>query len=489
MRAELFTQAILAATLLTASLADNPSLRLPLKPLFPVSSTPSTQTLHPISLKPINPGKLHIVIPKTGKIASPEGPDLAKRLDLVDIVEDEATLAALDTVVGWDIHRIVQDKKAPNYFYYVPSRFLLEYDEEGYGLYVQYNSSEKEGDASVLITAHLAAPYKTGDISLLKAMLRHTMGLTDKVPLKIRAIQPTDVELDVETLSTGLSIPKERIAVQLPGSLRDTMTLTMRLTPDETEEVLALLSGAGLSGNVVVKVQEGSLTIPFHLTYTEFAGDPIPEISEWAKGKSIAKVTNVTPFPVTLRSIDAYVNTPKGPALVSKALKRTSAIAPHKARPFKLPSARELFGRQPLMAWFDMRLETECEPCLKKIDEEVRSGIALNPLENLSFEAIPSVFEKYGIYKIRLKVKTPYFTKKANKIAIKEIELTKEHHRDETLRIYMPPIKEGSEPLLFKYKITLVLESGEMVEGGWHKWRDTALYLGSKQLEALVKKE
>ncbi len=463
----------------------------------------ATQTLHTnlhatlpkvaqkrLIYKKIDPSKLKIVIPKAEEAKKPEGPDPARWIDLSDYLEDPTQLEAIEEMVGWDPHRIYQDKAAPNHFYYLPSRLLLTYDETGYGLYVQYNASGEATDASVLLTAMMRAPFKSGDAVLLKKILRSILGLDKKVKLHIHAVSPLRIEANLENLSHTLQIPKERIALQLPGSLRDSMTLSLRLTPDETEEVLALIANAGIGGNVAIGLdEETETTVPFRIRYSEFSGNPIPEIRQWIRGEVIEHVTNVTPFPIRLNALEGFVDSREGPRLVIKRFKKTSPIQPKEQRGVRLPPVQKVFGKKPILAWFGMEIDTSCEPCIKKIDEEVRSGIALNPLETLTFEAIPNVFEKYGIYKIRIKVATPYFTQKANRIATKEIELTPEKKRDETLRIYMPKKPKRPDPLLFKYRITIIFESGESVQGEWHKSRETALYIGTRQLEPILSKE
>ena len=437
--------------------------------------------------KKIDPSKLKIVIPKAEEAKKPEGPNPAVRIDLADHLEDPAQLEAIEKMVGWDTHRIYQDKAAPNHFYYLPSRLLLTYDETGYGLYVQYNASTEAADASVLLTATMRAPFKNGDAVLLKKILHAILGLDKKVKLHIHAIQPLGIEANLENLSRALSISKERIALQLPGSIRDSMRLSLRLTPDETEEVLALLANAGIGGNVMVQIdEEAQTTVPFRIRYSEFSGNPIPEIQRWLRGEAIEHITNITPFPVRLDSLEGFVDSGEGPRLVIKRLKKTSPIGPKERRAVRLPPARTVFGKKPILAWFGMDIDTSCEPCIKKIDEEIRSGIALNPLETLTFEAIPNVFEKFGIYKIRIKVATPYFTQKADRIATKEVELTAEKKRDETMRIYMPKNPKRPDPLLFKYRISVILENGESIQGPWQKSRDTALYIGTRQLEPIL---
>jgi len=471
----------------------NRLLALLLAPLFALGgANPAALDISKVGafkLRTLDPAVLKITIPKPGEEKKAEGPDPAARLDLVDVVDDPSKLAVLEEAVGWDIHRIIQDKNAPNHFYYIPSKMLLTLQKGRYGLHVQYNASEGAEDASVLLTAEISAPYRTGDTLLLKALLKKVMGLGTGVKLHIHALQPTDLEANVESILSGLALPKERVGVRLPGTFRDTMILSLRLTPDETEEALALIASAGLTGTVVARLEEGSVSIPFMIRYTEFSGEPIPELETWRAGGKVERVTNATPFPMRLESVNAYIDTPKGPEAIFKPLKKSSPLEPGESRRFQLPAVKSLFGPKTLVVWMGVDLKTSCEPCIERVDEEIRSGIALNPLETLHFEALPSVFEKFGIYKIRVKVKTPYFTQKADKIATKEVVLSPEKAQDESLRLYMPQSPKRPDPLLFKYRLLVVFTDGTTAKSEWIKHRDTALYLGEAQIGPLVKKE
>lgn len=467
-------------------------LRLAAKPIEPLNIKS-----RPITIKPILKTKLHIVLPpKRGVEKKPAGPDPSRMLSLTDVIDDSEQIRYLDSVVGWDSQRIIQDAEAPNHFYYMPSELRLLLTSHGYEVNFQYNATTSDDKSSVLMTARMAPPERYGDTALLKAILEEVMQsalATKELPLTakphIHAIGAMNAELDFTTIEGGLKISKERIGIQMPATLWDPMTITMRLTPDEAEAILALLSGAGISGDLRVEVSGKELNIPFVMRYTRFTGEPLPEIEAWARGESVKSVTNITPFPISLESLNAYVKTPTGPEPIVKKLKKSSPLKPGESRKLHLPSARKVFKNDPLIVWFGMTIHTDCEPCLKAIDEEVRSGIALNPLETLVFEAIPNIFEKFHIYKIRLKVKTPYFTQKANKISTKEIELTSDKNSDNSLRIYVPQHTGNNEPLLFKYKIILIHEDGSVEEGSWHKGRETALYIGAKQLAPIMHKK
>jgi hypothetical protein len=476
----LLTAALLAGTPGTAAETATMQMRtlkrvkpaIVRKPVTPVA----VRQLRPLKLKPIGDA-----------VKKATGPDAAAALDLVDIIEDEGLLEDIGSVVGWNPHRIIQDKTATHLFYYLPSALLLRCDAGKYALHVQYNAQEEGSNASVTLIAELEAPYRSGDMELLREILQAGIRPPASVKIKTKAIQPLNATARIDEIAAGLAIPPERIGVTLPATLREPLRLALSLTPDETEAVLALIATSGITGTVTIEVGGSGVAIPFRLHYGQFAGDVLPEAAEWEAGRALKQLTNASPFPLTLDSVNAYVLEKGQLKRISKALKEVAPLKPGKSRKFKLPSAAALFGGKPLIVWFGYRLETECESCLAEVDASVRAGIALNPLESLRFEAIPSIFESYGIYKLLLTVKTPYLTAKGDRVATKEIELTAEANRDESIRIYMPQKAKRPDPLLYKYRLSLVRSDGSEAGGTtWEEGRSLNLYIGSSQVEALL---
>jgi len=445
------------------------------------------QPVTAVSVKPLRPLKLK---PVGEAVKQATGPDAAAALDLVDIIEDEGLLQDIGSVVGWNPHRIIQDKTATHLFYYLPSALLLRYSEGKYALHVQYNAQGEGDNASVTLIAELEAPYRSGDMELLREILQEGIRPPASVTIKTKAIQPVNATAKIDEIAAGLAIAPERIGVTLPSTLREPLRLALSLTPDETEAVLALIASSGITGTVSIEVGGSSVAIPFRLHYGNFAGEVLPEASGWESGKTLKQLTNASPFPLTFDSVNAYLLEKGQLKRISKELKAGAPLKPGKSRAFKLPSAAALFGAKPLIAWFGYGLDTACESCLAEVDASVRAGIALNPLESLRFEAIPAIFEEYGIYKLLLTVKTPYLTAKGDQVATKELELTAEANRDESIRIYMPQKAKRSDPLLYKYRLSLVKSDGSEVGGtAWEEGRSLNLYIGSSQIEALLQKE
>ena len=458
------------------------------------ASTPAmVRTIQPMQFKPvttvrINPTMLKLknirpITPATTP-AKPQGPDPSATLDLLDIIDDPALLEDLGTVCGWDSHLILQDLAAAHVFYYIPREFLLKRDPDGYRLSVQYNSRAEAGQPSVMVTAEMEAPHNMGDTNLLKSILRQGLNLKSTDPLVIKALPGLGATADLQALATGLTIAPERIHLTPPAHLKQIFRLTLSLTQDETEEVLAQIARDGIVGSLNVKVKEVDLPIPIRIQYDNFAGPRLKGFDQWAEGKTIAALENLTDFPVSIEAINAYRLNNGNLERLSKNLKPVD-IDPGAKKSFKLPSAKKLLGDNLTVTWMGLTLDGNCADCIKSIDLKVRKGVGLAPSSALHIEAIPSIFEEFGLYKLIVHIQSPYFTAEANTVQQQEVALTADDNESDALMLFVPENK-GADPLLYKYKLEAVTETGETrVSSEWEDAKKLTQYFGSSQMEML----
>jgi hypothetical protein len=457
--------------------APAPVLKTDFKPLTTVRINPERVKIK--NIRPLTPGTA----------VKPAGPDPAASLDLSDIIEEPALIADLGDACGFDPHLIFQDRKATNVFYYLPRSIMLTHDPDGYGLSVQYNHQAEPGQPSVMLTAVLAAPFRAGDTVLLKAILRQALGLTPSDRLELKALSGIGAAASMDSLTAGLALPPERIHLLPPTHLRQSFRLTLSLTQDEAEEVLAQIGREGIAGSLNVPVGEAVAPVPILIRYARFSGDPVKGFEPWAAGRPVEQIVNITEFPLRLHSINAYRMRGHRLERIAKNLKQSDAIAPGGAKPFNLPSVTQVLGEDLLVTWLETDLETDCDPCLQTVDSEVRKGVALAPRETLKIEAIPMVFSEFGLYKIIVTVQSPYFTSEGDKLAEREVELSAAANTSSDLLLYVPAGK-GSDPLLYRYKLILVSETGESFQDAqWRDGQSLSQYIGSAQVEPLLAKE
>ncbi|MBN1907215.1 MAG: hypothetical protein JW927_19200 [Deltaproteobacteria bacterium] len=430
------------------------------------------------NLRPIKPAE---------KPVKPEGPDPAASLDLSDYIDDASLLDDLSHVCGWESHLILQDIAAPHVFYYIPREFLLKQDESGYRLSVQYNTLSEQGKPSVMITAELQAPYRSGDSAILKSILQQAFDLKPGDPLEIKAMPGLGATADLNALSTGLTVPPERINLTPPSHLKQEFRLTMNLTQDETEEVLAQITGDGLAGSLNVKVKETHIPVPIRISYSQFTGERLEGFYAWATGKPIDSLKNLTSFPVNIESINGYRLSGGKLERISKKLKPVD-IRPGKTKPFKLPSVKELLGDNLAVIWMGLSLDSGCTDCIRQIDLSVRKGIGVAPGSKIHLEAIPSIFEEFGLYKLIVHIQSPYLTAGGKSVKEQEAIITADANINADTMIFVPSDK-GENPLLYKYRLEAVMDTGESnISPVWEESRKLTQFFGASQLEKLIQR-
>lgn len=454
----------------------------------------SAKVSQPVRLKPLTAVrikkplllKLENIKPITSSAASvkPQGPDPTAILDLTDIIDDTDLLKDLEQVCGWDSHLIIQDSAATHVFYYIPREFLLKRDPDGYRLTVQYNSRAETGQPSVMLTAELEAPHRTGDVGLLKSIMRDALDLSAGDPLEIKALPGVGATADLEALATGLTIAPERIHLNPPAHLKQVFRLTLSLTQDETEEVLAQIARDGILGSLNITVKETALPIPIRIKYETFSGPRIEGFDQWTEGKSVAALENLTDFPLDITAINAYRLHNGVLERVSKNLKPLT-IKPGTSKSFKLPAAKKLLGDHLMVTWIALSLDGNCTECIKKVDLNVRKGVGLAPRSTIHLEAIPYLFEEFGLYKLIVHIQSPYFTAEGTTLQQQAIQLTADENENNDLAIFVPTGK-GSEPLLYKFKLEAVTETGEArVASEWQDAKKLTQFFGSSHVAVL----
>ena len=440
-----------------------------------------------VSLKPtlIKPALIPLHRIQPGALKKPEGPTTTASLDLDNSIDNSDLLEDLSQACGWNPHMIFQDKAAGHVFYYLPREFLLVRGDQGYRLSVQYNTQAEPGQPSVMLTAELKAPHRKGDIKLLKAILREALGLKSSDPLEIRSLQGISATADMEAVATGLALSADRIHLSAPGDFKQSFRLTLSLTQEEVEEVLAQISREGLAGTLQVKVGEESVPVPIRIRYADFTGKRVNGFDQWFKKKPTGRIENVTDFPIELLSINGYRMQGGHLERVEKQLKETRPIRAGESKPFKLPAVHKVLGNDVVLGWLGTVLDSDCPSCLQKIDQQVRKGVALAQGSPIKLEAIPGVFSEFGIYKIIVRVRSPFFVSGGKTVEEQEAELTEDANQNQELTLFIPAGR-GQNALMYRFQVQAVLESGESVqEEVWHDASQLSQFFGAAQLESL----
>ena len=441
-----------------------------------------------VRLQPIKPSE-----------KKPQGPDPERYISLRDLLDETLLLKDVEQIAGWDGDMLFQDKAVGNVFYYVPRVFLLKHDENGYAFGVQYNKQVDQDKPSVTLSMELSAQGFPGDTALLKQILHEALELKSSEKVKLKSLSGSGITVDFDSLSTGLAIDKERVHITPPKNLHDNLHITFSLTQDETESVFSLIAHEGMVGSLILPIsgdkansdskgEKSEVSIPFKIKYSKFSGDPVYGFEKWWLDKQqIGKVTNTSLYPLTLNAINGYIVKNGKLERVTKPFKKSVLLKPGASKKIKLSSAKKVLGSEILVAWLDSSLDTSCEDCIRKIKAQIDRGVSDNPTTDITFEAIPSVFEDMGLYKIIIRVKSPYYSIDRKKVEERTVQLTEEDNSS-SVPIYYPEKKKN--PLLFRYQIKMITNSGEeMNHENWIDGRELTKIIGSSQLESIMEQE
>ena len=451
------------------------SAQMPIKPIRTLNKAQL------IRLKPIKPSE-----------KKPQGPNPESYIALRDILDDPLLIKDIEKIAGWDSNMLFQDKAVGNLFYYVPRIFLLKHGANGYAFGVQYNKQIEQGQPSVTLSMELSAQGSPGEMALLKQILHEALELNSNEKIKLKSLSGSGVSVEFDSLATGLAIDKDRVHITPPKNLHDSFHITFSLTQDETESIFSLIAHEGMVGSLQLplgqKKDEGSMgqvSIPFKIKYSSFSGEAIAGFQPWWLEKQpIKDLSNTSSFPITISGINGYVVEKGKIQRVVKPFKKETLLQPGKTKKIKLPSAEQVLGKDLLVAWLDFSLDSSCNKCIRNIKSQIDRGVADNPTTDITFEAIPSVFEDMELYKIIIRVKSPYYSVDRNKVEERAIQLTEEKNSS-TLAIYYPEKKQN--PLLFRYQIKVVTQAGEEItHNDWIDGRELTRIIGSSQLEAII---
>jgi hypothetical protein len=234
-----------------------------------------------------------------------------------------------------------------------------------------------------------------------------------------------------------------------------------------------------------VPVGKKTISIPWNIRFREVSHEPIKGFDRWSPGLQAGdQLVNQGGYPLVVKGIHAYTVENGALKRETKPFSRPFTLEPGTQRAFTLPMAESLLGKNIVIAWLDTEWDTDCAECARAIRTEIERGVAAAPTVPILFEAIPTLFEEHAIYKLIVQVKSPYFIADASKVTDKQVVLTEEAP-SHTLALFYPDGK--SEPLLFKYRIKIIMQSGETIlSPEWVNAKEMELILGAYQITPLL---
>jgi hypothetical protein len=213
---------------------------------------------------------------------------------------------------------------------------------------------------------------------------------------------------------SGLSslIPEDNVKIiNQPQRVGDRIRVQAVMTQSQKEDVVASIRSGGLAGDIVFKTNNNSfeLVIPYFVSFTEFAGDWVSDITQLATTESIR---NQSPYPILMSGVVIYAKAKKGDQMKRHFVPLQKPVvidAGGKARADK--SFNDLiasFG-DVVSAWPNFE-RVSCDQCLNAVERDILVSPAQASRTELPIEAIPNIFDRFSLFKVLVEVRSKHFS-------------------------------------------------------------------------------
>lgn len=386
---------------------------------------------------------------------------------------------------------IADANKASGYYYYLPSRYHLDWSvDKGHEFSIVYNPAAAEGANSVQMHAVLAADIDPGDLAFVQNLVgRRGLGLKQLVPF------PYSVSPEVTLASTlGLyNIKKEQINVTGITEAANYAEISFVTDPVTKESIqLALTGKEGLNGSVDFNYNgdgggnQQAHKVPVHL---HLADERSFGIGRWDRDKPFP---NETPYSIKLKYL-RYLTAGQYdavPTIYTYDLKNTVVRQGGSARINGIPKPvveQQQFSR----IWVEYVIEKD-DASLQKVVEGITAGVTNINRSEVTVRTLTFQQELMVAF-VDLKVSSRYFDTKGTQETIKTINLAKEGETTKLGPLYLGKRQAGEakpgDPV-FKYKLRLTLADGTVKESKeWVECNDLNLAIGKVQVKPVLEQQ
>ena len=358
----------------------------------------------------------------TGPDPSLTGVDLAHTLDPgTGRIERD-----FEEKIRWS-KQLIADHTSPNTFYYYPREYLLTREGEnrgGYNLKFSYKYLDGETSSdNVKLEFEAAPPDMPGDTALLQKLASFAIKPSNGKPVDLKPLAIKSVKIKLHGLE-GFIAPEKIRVINSPRHVGEKIKIEAAMSESIKEEIVTSLRNMGSGGDVIVTLENGEITIPLNLSFSNYSGPWFSDIRELGPSRPLK---NLSPFPAGIKGIVGYVIPKNGPARIErqyKSLSEINLILPGAERSTTLRH-KDLFqtSRAVLATWVDFEAITECDECLNAIEKEVLAVSSIVSKSQLNIEVIPSVFDQFGLFKILVEIKSRHFKSGADWEDVRSFDL------------------------------------------------------------------
>jgi hypothetical protein len=370
--------------------------------------------------------------------------------------------------------QLIADHSSPNTFYYYPREYLLTREGENRGGYnLKFSYKYLDGDSSgdnVKLEFEAAPPDMPGDTALLQKLADFAVKPSNGKPVELKPLAIKSVKIKLHGLE-GFIAPEKIRVINSPRHVGEKIKIEAVMSESIKEEFVTSLRNMGSGGDVIVTLENGEITIPLNLSFSNYSGPWFSDIREMSPSRPLK---NLSPFPAGIKGIVGYVIPKSGSARIErqyKSLSDINLILPGAERSTTLKH-RDLFknSRTVLATWVDFEAITECDECLNAIEKEVLAVSSIVSKSQLNIEAIPSVFDQFGLFKILVEIKSRHFKSGADWEDVRSFDLKPESTQTSAF-LYLDRDKEYDHAS-FAYRLKPVTSDGSPTT--FSNWKESS---------------
>lgn len=348
---------------------------------------------------------------------------------------------------------LIRDHTSLNTFYFYPGGYLLRRDkQDGYDINFLHRTRDEESSSDlILLTFTLSPRHLDGALPLLEELADFAIEPLNNKPVDLNRLPISSVKVNLGGL-TAL-IPEENVRViNSPRRVGDDIRVQASMTQSQKEDVVASIRSGGLSGDILFRTNNESfeLVVPYYVSFTDYAGEWFSDVTELSTTDSF---TNVSPFPLVLAGVAAYVK-PSSSAQIRRYF--VPLAQPTVLSPGAVASSDrgydDLFRDygEPVATW-PVFERAECEECLDAIEREILVSPSMASRAELPIEVIPSVFEQFTLFKILVEIRSQYFSPSGDAVETRSFTLRGDETRT-TAELYLDRENQDAETV-FEYRI------------------------------------
>lgn len=364
---------------------------------------------------------------------------------------------------------LFRDHTSLSTYYFYPAGYLLKYGEDdGFDINFLHRTRTNESEEEVIVLSFTLEPRQlNGGMSLLRELARYAIKPANDKPVDLLRLPISDVEVSLSGLSS--LIPSENVQiVNSPQKVGDAIRVQATMTQSQKEDVVASIRNGGLAGDIVFKTYNNSfeLIVPYFVSFTEFAGDWISDVTQLG---TVDSIENHSPYPLLLSGLVVYAKAKSGDRLHRHAIPLAEPVVMEAGAMAKADRAfSELVASygNVVAAWPTFE-RVSCDECLNAIEREILASPAQASRTDLPIEAIPNIFGNFSLFKVLVEVRSDLFSPASDFAETKTFTLRQD--ASNALATLYVNKDNGGEESTFEYRVKPYHNDG--LEIGFSKWK------------------